>query len=368
VVENQDVAYLKFNTGEVDTYAPRPEDWPLLMEGVPEEACSQRDDKLVCRNEEKGWELLRGGPLFGTLFLVLNQDVADSALRAVYRNLDFRRAVAHAIDKGSIIDNIYNGLAIPQWSPVSVPSPFYDDTESFATYPFDPERARALLDDLGLSDTDDDGVRNVTDAFLEAAGVPLEGLPAEADRELEFLLSTNSGNTIREKTSTLIASDLGRLGIKANFKPLDFNALVTDLLGSKYEAVVIGLTGGVEPNSSANIWKTDGGLHFWRFSAAEDPPEWEKRVDELFELAATTFDTETVKDYYREYQRLVSEHLPLIYSVNQQYLYAAKATLANTDSFQAITNNTPTVLAFAEVLWWTDDARRAQVEAVEPQG
>ncbi len=368
VAENQDVAYLKFNTGEIDTYAPRPEDWPLLMEGVPQDDCAQRGDKLVCLNQAKGWELLRGGPLFGTLFLVLNQDIDDPVLRAVYRNLDFRRALAHAIDKGSIIDNIYNGLAVSQWSPVSVPSPFYDDTESFATYAFDLERARALLDGLGLTDSDGDGVRNVRDAFLEAADVALEGLPAEADRELEFLLSTNSGNTIREKTSTLIASDLGRLGIRVNFRPLDFNSLVTDLLGSKYEAVVIGLTGGVEPNSGANIWKTEGGLHFWRFSAAQNPPEWEKRVDELFELAATTFDTEAVQEYYREYQRLVSEHLPLIYTVNQQYIYASKAALANTQGFQAITNNTPTVLAFAEVLWWTDDARRAQVEAVEPQG
>lgn len=367
VVESLDVSFLKFKTGETDAYEVRPQDWPLLVEGVSEQDCKQAGPNLICSNAEQGWELVRGGPLFGTLYVVFNQDAEDPVLRAVFRDLQFRKAVAHAIDKQSIIDNIYNGLALPQWSPVSFPSPYYDQGESFATYPLDLEESRQLLDEIGLTDTDGDGVRNISDAFLERAGLSPGGLPAADERELEFLFSTNSGNTLRERVSTFIASDLKKVGVNPVFKPIEFNALVTDLLGGKYQMVLIGFTGGVEPNDSANIWTTPGGLHFWRFSAKENPPAWEKRVDELFELGATTFDEDQVKGFYREYQQLVAENLPLIYTVNQQFLYASKAGLANNDAFQPITGNVRPELAFAEVLWWQDESRRGQIENVEPQ-
>ncbi len=335
VVGTLDVAFLKFQTGEIDTYGPRPEDWPLLVESA----------------EEKGWELVKDGPTFGTAFVTFNQDAEDGFLKPVFRSLQFRKAIAHAIDKEAIIENIYNGLAIPQWSPVSVPSPYYDREESFATYEFDLERAGKLLDEAGLVDTDGDGIRNITDQFLSEAGLSPGGRPAEDERELQFILTTNRGNTIREDLGNLFSSDWLPIGIKVNFKPMDFNSLVTDLLGGKYEAVIIGFTGGVEPNNGANVWKTDGGLHFWRYSAREEPPEWEKRVDELFDLGATTFDEDQVKGYYAEYQRLVAENLPVIYTVNQQFLYASKGNLGNNAGF----NPNGGVLGFAELLWWKEE-------------
>jgi len=367
VVENQDVSFLKFKTGETDTYGARPEDWPLLLEGVSEEDCQQAESMTVCQNVTKGWELLRDGPLFGTAFVVFNQDAEDPLLQLVYRELKFREAVAYAIDKPSVIDNIYNGLAIPQWSPTSMPGPYYDRTESFTKYPFDLEKSGQLLDELGLVDTDGDGVRNISDQFLKNEGFDVSSLAQdqqnENDRELEFLFITNSGNTLREKLANLITRDLVKVGLKPTFKPVDFNSLVTDLLGGKFQAVLIGLTGGVEPNNGSNVWKTDGGLHFWRYSSKTDPPAWEQRVNELFDLAATTFDEEKVTAYYREYQQLVSENLPVIYTVNQQYIYASKATLGNNDSFNPLAS----VLGFVDVLWWKDKERRQQVDEVQPQ-
>ncbi len=371
VVENSDVAFLKFRTGETDTYGARAEDWPSLMEGVSQQDCRQVEKGQVCTNEAEGWELMRGGPTFGTTFVTLNQDASDLALRAVFRDARFRQAVAHTFDKGSMIENVLNGLGVPQWSPVSEPSPFYDE-EAVAAFPYDLERARAILDDLHLVDTDGDDTRNITDRFLSDAGVELESLPeerrAEDDRELSINYVTASGSTTFEKLSNLIVSDWKQVGFEVNFRPVDFNSLVTDLLGGNYEAVMISFTGGVEPSNGKNIWKSDGGLHFWRYSAKDTPPEWEKRVDELFDLADVTFDTAQVQEYFSEFQRLVSENLPLIYTVNNQFIYASRASWGNNDHFQAITGNAPTSYAFSEMLWWKDEARRAEVEEVEPQG
>jgi len=316
-----DTTFLKFQTGELDTYGPRPEDWPIIQE----------------QKEEKGWVTVQDGPTFGTNFVTFNQDVEDPTLREIFRDVRFRRAIAYAVDKQTIIDNIYHGLAIPQWSPVSVPSPFYDREETFKKYEFDLDKAAELLDEIGLKDTDGDGIREFPDG-----------------RDFSFTLITNSGNNIREDIGNLLTDDLKKIGVKVNFKPIDFNALVTNLLGGNYEAVIIGFTGGVEPNNGANVWKSDGGLHFWHYSAKDEPYEWERRVDELFDEGATTFDEQKAKEAYVEFQRLVSEHLPVIYTVNMQFLYASKKTLGNNEHFNPVAGT----LGFAEVLWWKDETRR----------
>jgi ABC-type transport system substrate-binding protein len=353
IVKDRNTEFAKFRTGEVDVYAPRPQDWPQIKKEA----------------EAKGWLPILGGPVFGTTWVVLNQDVGERgfpgdlgklALQAVFREVKFRQAFAYALDKRSMIENIYYGLAVPQWSPISIPSPFYDNSygPDYDPYAYNPDKARELLDEVQLVDVDGDGVREITDAFLKAHGFTdeqLAQLPPEADRDLELVLSTNEGNEVREQLSEAIVSDLERIGVRVNYKPKDFNALVSDLLGSKYEAVLLGLTGGVEPHAP-NVWKTTGHLHFWRYSAAENPPEWEVRLNELVDLGVSTYDFEEAKRYYVELQRLVRDNLPLIYLVNQRFLYVTLKTLGNAQVFK------PNFGApqLAHILWWKDEARRLE--------
>jgi ABC-type transport system substrate-binding protein len=370
IVPDQNTLFLKFQSGEIDTFGPRPTDWPLLMEGVKDlqNDCRELPDKTICIDRTNNRKLLKDGPLFGETYLAFNQDVEKvdpnkpfyKALQAVFRSVQFRRAMAHAVDKTSMIENIFNGLALPQWSPVSMPSPYYDKSESFTKYEYSLQRAAQLLDEIGLKDIDGDGVRNITDEFLKNFANPedrptdLTPFGPEKDRELEFTLATNSGNQIRERIVSLLVDDFAKIGVKANARPVDFNALVNQLTTSTFEAMVLGLTGSPEPNNGSNVWKTNGRLHFWRYSSKESPPAWEKRVDELFDLGATTFDEEEVKRIYKEFQQLVSENLPYIYLVNQQFLFASKAGLGNNENFKP---NLAT-LFFADTLWWKDEQRR----------
>ncbi|MCL6643142.1 MAG: ABC transporter substrate-binding protein, partial [Candidatus Bipolaricaulota bacterium] len=370
IVPDQNTLLLKFQSGEIDTFGPRPTDWPLLMEGVKDlqSDCRELPDKTICLDRTNNRKLLKDGPVFGETYLAFNQDVEKvspekpfyKALQAVFRSVQFRRAMAHAVDKTSMIENIYNGLALPQWSPVSMPSPYYDKSESFTKYEYSLQRAAQLLDEIGLKDTDGDGTRNITDEFLKNFANPedrpndLTPFGPERDRELEFTLTTNSGNQIREKIVSLLANDFAKIGVKANARPVDFNALVNQLTTSTFEAMVLGLTGSPEPNNGSNVWKTNGRLHFWRYSSKDNPPAWEKRVDELFDLGATTFDDEEVKRIYKEFQQIVSENLPYIYLVNQQFLYASKAEMGNNENFKPNWG----VLALADTLWWKDEQRR----------
>src|SRR5690606_4451456 len=106
---------------------------------------------------------------------------------------------------------------------------------------------------------------------------------------VRFNLVTNSGNTERETIGNLLAIDLAELGMDVNFQPMDFNTMVSQLLsGEGWEAIIIGLTGGVEPHGGRNVWHTTGELHMWNVGQESPATEWEARVDEIFELGATT--------------------------------------------------------------------------------
>jgi len=370
-VQNVETAVLKFRSGELDTRGIRSEDWPVFIEAFDAaNDCQQSGIRVVCANPDVDYQMMRAGPDFGTLFYTLNQDSQNLALRAVFRDIKYRQAMAHAVDKQSIINNVYNGLALEQWSPVSMPSPYYD-ADSVVTFPYDLEAAGQLLDELGLVDLNGDGIRNIPDAFLEQAGVDPsildESIQDENNRELEYQLQTYTGSNVIEEVANLMISDLKKIGVNVTLRLLDFNTLVTNIFGGSFDALMVGFTGGVEPYNGANLWTTEGNLHFWRPSAKENPPEWEQRVDELFDLAASTFDENEVKQYYAEFQKLASENLPLIYTVNNEFLYVYRSVLRNTDNFQAITGNVPTVFAFSEVLWLDDEQRRSEIDVVDPQ-
>ena len=303
VVASQDVSLLKFRNGEIYALGIRPSDVPVLK---PEEAA-------------KGYTVLIGGATYGTLWVSFDLDVPNPKLKSLFRKIAFRQAVAHAIDKQAIIDNLYNGLAIPQWSPVSMPSPFYAGRDYYGgpiteknavRYDYDLKKAAALLDQCGIVDKDGDGIREFPD------GTPVE-----------FELNTNSGNTVREGFCEMLSEDLKKIGIKANFNPIDFNTLVTKLLTSKYEAAVVGLTGGNEPNGGANVYKSDGGLHFWHYSAnpkkGGDIFDYEKQIDQLLNEGVSTYDNNKAFEYYKQFQQLFAEKdLGLIFTVNQRLTYA----------------------------------------------
>ncbi|MGC9530442.1 MAG: ABC transporter substrate-binding protein [Candidatus Bipolaricaulaceae bacterium] len=314
IVGGADAEMLKFRNGELDVYGPRPEDLSTL----------------IAEAEQKGFEVRidTTKPMFGTTWIAFNQDCPNEGLKEFFLKAEFRQAMAHLVDKQGIIDNVYMGLGVPQWSPVSFLSPYYSD--DVARYEYDLAKAGELLDQIGLVDQDGDGWRDLPDGTT-----------------FEFELNTNVGNTIREQVCQIFADDCAAVGIKANFNPINFNALVTKLLGGEFEAALLGFTGGVEPHNSANIYPPCGGLHFWKYSDCDDPTPRAQRYGELFDLAVKTYDFDEVYGYYAEFQKLFSENLDLIYTVNMVYRGAFYNNLKNTAEFSPISG----ALGFSEVLW-----------------
>ena len=306
IVPSMDVELLKFLEGTIDAYAMRGMDYPLLK---PEE-------------KTRNFTVYDLGPDMGSSFITFNQNPGINAKTGKpfvaapkslwFADVRFRRAVAYAVDKKRIIDIVKNGLGYPQDSAESpAVGQFY--CAAVMKYPFDLDASRALLKDMGFMDQDGDGV-----------------LEDPQGHKLEFNLYTNADNGERVDVASIIRSDLERVGMKVNLQLVEFNTLVAKLTSSyDWDAIVLGLTGTMDPHFGQNVWRSSGQLHLWNPQQKTPATDWEKKVDGIFEAAGQEFDEARRKAYYDEYQKIVAEELPVIYTALGAQLTAVKNKFGN---------------------------------------
>ncbi|MBD2578123.1 ABC transporter substrate-binding protein [Oscillatoria sp. FACHB-1406] len=305
IVENQDTSLLQFRSGDLDAIGISPEYYSLLK-----------------REEKRGkFTIYNGGPSYGTNFVFFNlnrgsrdgKPLVDPIKSRWFNNVKFRQAVAYAIDYQQMINNVFRGLGAPQKSPISVQSPFYDDT--LKGYSYNPDKARSLLKEAGFKYND-------RGQLLDDRG-----------NRVRFVLATNAGNKTRESMMTQIVQNLAQIGIQVDPNPLAFNVVVDKLSNSlDWDCVLLGLTGGNEPNDGANVWFPEGNLHM--FNQKPQPGEkeiesweaadWERQIQQLYIQAAAEFDLAKRKALYAQTQQITEEYLPFIYLVNSLSLSAVR--------------------------------------------
>jgi peptide/nickel transport system substrate-binding protein len=291
IVADQNTAYLKFLAGETDIHTPRPEEVPDLRAQA-----AQRDISV----QELGLDT-------GTLFVTFNRNPAHYRQNGKpdprltwFTDLNFLRAIAHSIDRQAMVDTVMHGFGKPAVSYLSPENQqFYNP--NLSDYPYDLDRARQLLAEGGYVDRDGDGV------LEDRNGTPIE-----------FTLYTNAGNQLREKLCAMLKQDWESLGIKVNFKALDFGLLVEKLdVTFDWDAMVMGFTGSVEPHNAANLLRSSGNLHLWNPNQKTPATEWEAEIDRQLETGARTLDPDQRRQAYWRIQEILSQQLPLIQTIRQ---------------------------------------------------
>lgn len=283
---------LKFEGGELDVIGVKGPDVPRFKE----------------RQEHGDFSMVNLGPDTGTMYLSMNlndrtdengKPYVDPIKGKWFRDLNFRKAVDLVIDRENMVYNIANGFAKPLFTPESLNSIFLN--EELKPYPRDVDKAKE---------------------FLRASGFTWDKKGRLRDKDgnrVEFDLLTNAGNSEREAIGVMVKQDLEDLGMKVNFKPIEFNSLVNKLLSTyEWDMVVMGLTGSpLEPNGGKNVWLSNGALHMYNqrkpAEAGVNLLPWEKELDYLFEKGATALSFEDRKKYYDRYQEIIYNEKPMIY-------------------------------------------------------
>ncbi len=253
------------------------------------------------------------GPSLEYNFLAFNWNAAG-AERTWFRNLQFRRAVAYAVDRDAIVKLVYQGKASPIWSPVT-PGNRVWHSDKAAQYPYDPARAAALLQQAGF--------------HRDAAGI----LRDSGGRAVEFTLMVSASNAARRKMATLVEDDLARIGIRAHATPTEFASMVDAVLhGGRYEAVLWGIAGGdPDPGSDANVWMASGNLHMWNLRLKGQPAPglepWEAEIDRLMQTQMTLTSFPARKTAIDRVQDLLSANLPVVFLVSPHVLAASRSNV-----------------------------------------
>lgn len=312
-MESTDTQLLSFRSGDLDAIGDvrplRPEYFELLK-----------------REEERGkFTVYTGGEWSGTTFITFNlnrgknaqgQPLVDPIKSRWFNTLEFRQAIAHAINRPRMINNIFRGISKPQDSPISVQSPYYLSPEQgLKVYDYDLDKARQLLQSVGFS-------FNAEGQLFDADG-----------NRVRFSFLTNSGNEIREAIGSQIRADLAQIGIQVDFRPISFNTLITRVTTTRdWECFMIGFTGGIDPHSGANLWTSKGGSHMFNLGPQPGEPQitgwqpndWELEIDRLFTAGARELDESKRQEIYGNFQRIVQEQLPVIHLIHEIALVAVR--------------------------------------------
>ncbi|NJR49886.1 MAG: ABC transporter substrate-binding protein [Leptolyngbyaceae cyanobacterium CSU_1_3] len=310
LVENQNTSLLQFRSGGQDAIEPlRPEDFPLLKQ-----------------EEKRGkFTLHVGGPRPGTTFISFNlnqgrrngKPIVDPIKARWFNNVKFRQAVAYAIDRQKIVNNIYRGVGVLVNSPIISQSPYFLPPEKgLRVYNFEPDKARELLKAGGFT-------YNSQGQLLDAEG-----------NRVRFTLMTNAENTFRVAITGQIKQDLAKLGMQVDLNPINFNLMI-DKLDNTFDwdcyLILMG-GGGRDPHSGTNVWSTEGSSHnFNPPSLPGKPPiegrviaDWEAEISRLYIEGSQELDETKRKAIYAKTQQLSQEYLPWIPLANGLLLAAVR--------------------------------------------
>ena len=300
IVSDPDTALLKFSNGEVDYLGLRPQDL-----------------QHIAKLEGKEVEVYDLGPTPSTTFLVFNQNpnakIPPYKLRW-FQNRIFRIAISHAVDREGICYLVYNGLAEPLYTPITPANRPYYVEGYYPKFEYNLEKARKLLESIGFRDRDGDGI-----------------LEDPEGHDLKFTLITNAGNKERETIGNILKEDLKKIGVEVHFQPIDFNNLVSRLTAPPYEweAVIIGLTGSLDPHFGRNVWHSSGLLHMWHPRQESPSTPWEAEVDRLIDRGAVELDFKKRVELYRKAFRIITEQQPMIFIATPKSMLAVYRKFGN---------------------------------------
>jgi peptide/nickel transport system substrate-binding protein len=304
IVADQNTQYLRFKAGLTDVYAPRPEE----VYGLHEDA------------KRLNITLKRVGIDTGSLFFAFNRNPRHYIQKGVtdprykwFTDINFMRAMAHAIDKRGIINLCFRGLAVPAVSDTSPENKIFYNP-NLKDYDYDLDLARKILDEAGY--------RMIRPGVREDR----EGHP------IVFNLTTNTGVGVRDQMCAIFKQDLESLGIKVNYRPLEFVTLVKALDSSfDWDCILIGFTGGLEPNEGGDFLRSSGNLHMWNPSQPKPATPWEAEIDRLLDQGTTVMDPHARAPYYWRIQEILHDQLPMIETVRQVDYITYRNTLENYD-------------------------------------
>ncbi|HZD25212.1 MAG TPA: ABC transporter substrate-binding protein [Alphaproteobacteria bacterium] len=222
IVSDSKLVPAKAGTGEVDLQARN---------------LSFSNYTFLRQNEERGgfhvalWRIAKGSQVA----LYPNLNANDPEWRRLVRDVRFRHALSLGIDRGIVNESLYFGMALEANNTVLPRSPLYTEDDGLRWADYDPDRANDLLDELGLTKRNDEGIRLLPDG-----------------RPLEIIVETAGESTEEVDVLELIRETWHEIGVKLYIKPSQREVFRNRIFsGEAMMSVWSGLENGVATAASS---------------------------------------------------------------------------------------------------------------------
>jgi peptide/nickel transport system substrate-binding protein len=223
--------------------------------------------------------------------------------RPPFDNKLVRKALTHAVDRQFLIDTIFSGQGRVPLGPIATGTRYFD-ADACETYPHDPEKAKALLDEAGLT-PDSNGIRG----------------------SFELIGFFNSNE--RQRMAEVLKLQFAEVGFDVTTTMVDVPTIVkrdTDwdfdcewqTIGQFYDPAI-----GVSRN-----YLTDRILHAFQNNTVGYS---NARVDELWQKAMSTTDEAEAQKAYSEIQSIITDDAVSIWLIEWIDVFLTTKAIANID-------------------------------------
>ena len=262
VVPEDAVRKAALDTGDADSSA-----WPLLVE-----------DSLALE-QDPNFKVFRT-PGDSIKHFPINNE------RPYFADKRCRQALMHALDRQRIIDDLWNGAAEVAHSNIPPGSQYYK--ADLKQYEFDPEKAKALLDEAG---------------WTEGA----DGIREKDGTKFAFTCTVKAGDQARKAIAELAQQLFKDVGVDMQLAEAPVAEILEAMRGGTMEMSIFNWTynsGVLEPDATDTM-SSVGGNNFPHFKNAE--------MDELCSQGLQKVDPAERKPIYDRIQEIFAEEVPVLY-------------------------------------------------------
>ncbi len=193
-----------------------------------------------------------------------------------------RKAMMYAIDRQSIVDDIFQGAAVVADSNMS--PAFKWHTDDVTKYDYDPDKAKQTLD---------------------AAGWTGSGTRAKNGQKAAFECIVKTGDTVRRPEAEIVQQLFKDVGIDMQLREEPSPAMLDGMRTGKADAALFNWTYGTADPDATNELSSGGANNFSHFKNA--------KVDELLKQGLTEMDEKKRIAIYQQIQQIITEEVPFLY-------------------------------------------------------
>ncbi len=230
----------------------------------------------------------------------------------IFSDKKVRKAMNYVVDKDLIRDVIMYGYGVPVVGPFHPTKSFYN--HDIPHYAFNLDKAKALLDEAGWKDTDQDGIR---DKVINGKKTPFK-----------VTVKYNQGNSRRENTALMLSENGKKIGLDIKVEVREWTVFIEETKAHKFDMYVSGWVSGNGLGDPKQIWHSEsynGGSNYVGFGTSES--------DALIEKIRYNLDEPSRTAQYKRFQEIIYEESPYVFLNAQKNKLAFHKRFDNTKSY-----------------------------------